>query len=120
MSYNHLKFDQNFIYVPKDLEDFVKKSNSSIFAEINSNFTAQQKIDLYSSMEFVDKLNFYLKKDRKINHIDLSGMQYDSLSFVKLSNTMSQMPTLSSVHLNDLGLKKNDVLAKDLLDIFGV
>ena len=47
-------------------------------------------------------------------------MQFDALSLVRLSHTLSQMRGLSSIHLSDLGLHKNDQLAHEILDIFGI
>ena len=55
-----------------------------------------------------------------LNHLDISGMNYDDRSLIMLCESLSCCPNLMAIHLNDTNLMehRNEGLLKEILFIF--
>ena len=55
----------------------------------------------YISEEFVENMIEYLAATEKLNHLDISGMNFDHHSLIELCSVISGMEYLLSIHLCD-------------------
>jgi len=55
-----------------------------------------------------------------LNHIDLSGMNFDSHSLIQVCEKMATCPNLMGIHLNDFHLldQRNEDLLREIVCIF--
>jgi len=64
----------------------------------------------------------FLSETNVLNHLDLSGMAFDSKSLILLAKNLSRSSSLLAVHLNDNGIvsSSDQELMMEILDIFGL
>jgi hypothetical protein len=55
-----------------------------------------------------------------LNHLDISGMNFDDSSLITLCESLSCCPNLMAIHMNDNNLmdSRNEELLKEILSIF--
>jgi hypothetical protein len=55
-----------------------------------------------------------------LNHLDISGMNFDEQSLITLCEVMFCCPSLMGIHMNDnhLNEQRNEELLKEILSIF--
>lgn len=57
--------------------------------------------------EFITNLcEYFQEPDNILNHIDISGMNFDRDSIFKICSALSQNENLLCIHLSDNGLRK--------------
>ena len=87
------------------------------------NFTPGTKACAYSK-QFVETMVKFFTLVTLLNHLDISGMNFDKESLFSLSNVICNCPNMMAVHMNDNGIirhgKGNDKLMLDILNIFGL
>ena len=83
-------------------------------------------------MAFVDLLCEYLEAHDLLNYLDISGMNYDRKSIIRICNHIARSKFLLSVHMNDNGIRfsgaeekvaldeRGALFVDQLKDIFGV
>jgi len=62
----------------------------------------------------------YLKVTDALNHIDLSGMNFQKEQLHELCEHLCGSPNLLAIHLNDNGLQHDDEFMGDILGYFGI
>ena len=65
-------------------------------------------------------MKIFLELTDLLNHLDISGMNFDDKSLIKLCEVMSCCPNLMVIHLSDNHLleHRNESLLKEVLSIF--
>ena len=66
-------------------------------------------------------LVFYNESDL-LNHLDLSGMNYDKENLIKICEGISCCPNLMGIHFNDNNIidKRNEDYFSEILSIFAI
>jgi hypothetical protein len=78
--------------------------------------------DIAHSKHFVSTMCQFFDLTDLLNHLDMSGMNFDNKSLIKLCEKMAVCPNLMAVHLNDYQLldPRNDDLLREIFCIFKV
>ena len=76
--------------------------------------------DVEHSKKFVKDLCLFLDLTDLLNHIDVSGMNFDTPSLIKVCEKMAVCPNLMAIHLNEYQLldSRNEDLLRELFSIF--
>ena len=96
------------------------KNKSRFLASVNQNFNAVQKAELASSSEFMAYFTAYLKGTGILNHLDISGMNFDRVNLRQIVRIAPQITPLMALHLSDLGILNNRDFAIEVLEAFNV
>ena len=85
------------------------------------NFTTNGP-DIAHSKNFVSNMSLFFDLTDLLNHLDMSGMNIDSKSLIKLCEKMAVCPNLMAVHLSDYQLldPRNDDLLREIFCIFKI
>ena len=86
----------------------------------NSLYFDETNRDLPNSEEFLENFTEFLENTRMLNHLDISGMNFGKEELKALCATLSQSDTLISVHLSDNGLRSDQEMMSEVLDMFGI
>lgn len=83
------------------------------------NFTTNPA-DIEHSKKFVKDMSIFLELTDLLNHLDMSGMNFDEKSLIRLCETMATCPNLMAIHLNDYQLldHRNHDLLREVFCIF--
>ena len=83
------------------------------------NFTGNPA-DIEHSKKFVKDMCLFLDLTDLLNHVDLSGMNFDSHNLIKVCEKMAVCPNLMAIHLNDYQLldSRNEDLLREIFSIF--
>jgi hypothetical protein len=65
-------------------------------------------------------LKAYINQTTTLNHLDLSGIDFNIKHIKDIAESISNSSVLLAVHLNDMDINNNKRLAKDLLEIFDI
>ena len=76
--------------------------------------------DYEMSLRFVKEMKTFFETTDLLNHLDISGMNFDDSSLITLCESLSCCPNLMAIHLNDNHLMehRNENLLKEILSIF--
>jgi hypothetical protein len=76
-------------------------------------------IEIDYSKKFVKDMCLFFELTDLLNHIDISGMQFDNHSLLHLCENMATCPNLMVIHLNDSQIidRRNEY---QLLEIFSI
>jgi hypothetical protein len=55
-----------------------------------------------------------------LNHLDISGMNFNTTGLLMLCETLAMCPSLMSIHLNDNNINENKQLHLEILQIFDI
>jgi len=62
----------------------------------------------------------YLDNTDILNHLDISGMNFDQENLIKIVTSLADISPLVAIHLSDLGISTNEDLTNQILEILGV
>jgi hypothetical protein len=79
-------------------------------------------IEIDYSKKFVKDMCLFFELTDLLNHIDISGMQFDNQSLLNLCENMATCPNLMVIHLNDSHLleKRYEEVLLEICSIFKV
>ena len=85
------------------------------------NFSGNPR-DAEYSKKFVKDMSVFFELTDLLNHLDMSGMNLDSSSLIKLCEQMATCPNLMAIHLNDYQLldNRNQDLFGEIFCIFKI
>ena len=83
------------------------------------NFTTNPP-DIEHSKKFVKDMCLFFDLTDLLNHVDMSGMNFDSHSLIQICEKMATCPNLMAIHLNDYHLldQRNEDLLREIFCIF--
>lgn len=77
--------------------------------------------ELQASLEFVDNICEYMKKNDILNHVDLSGMNFNNDQVLQVADTaLTFSESLLAIHLSDNGIRFDQELRDEILDMMGL
>ena len=62
----------------------------------------------------------YLDNTDILNHLDISGMNFDQENLIKIVASLADIGPLVGVHLSDLGISTDEPIRNQILEILGV
>ena len=83
------------------------------------NFTTNPP-DIEHSKKFVKDMCLFFDLTDLLNHLDMSGMNFDSNSLIRVCEKTATCPNLMAIHLNDYHLldPRNEELLREIFCIF--
>jgi Ran GTPase-activating protein (RanGAP) involved in mRNA processing and transport len=103
-------------HVLKENPFYIKKIDLSY----NTLNFQNSKADREYSFQFVRDMKSFFELTDLLNHLDISGMNFNDQSLIMLCESLSCCPNLMAIHLNDNNLmeQRNEELLKEILSIF--
>ena len=83
--------------VLKNAPHYIKKLDLSY----NTLNFVTKPAEIEHSKKFVKDLSLFFDLTDLLNHIDISGMNFDNVSLLHLCEKMATCPNLMAIHLND-------------------
>lgn len=95
--------------------------NSLIQAPLDENLTFMMEAELQDSIDFINNLCDFVKQDDLLHHLDLSGMNFSTEQLLQVAQTtLYNSENLLALHLSDNGIRFNQELRDELLDMMGL
>ena len=95
--------------------------NSLIQAPLDENLTFMMEAELQDSVDFINNLCDFVKQDDLLHHLDLSGMNFSTEQLLQVAQTtLYNSENLLALHLSDNGIRFNQELRDELLDMMGL
>jgi hypothetical protein len=106
------------------------KSNPNNIMNLNLSYNSitfkeAQMDQFFNSEDFFESFCEYLEKTQSLNHIDLSGLNFEREQLQVLCPLLNAVNTLVAIHLSDMDIKRNlddpdNDLMLEVLDHFGI
>jgi Ran GTPase-activating protein (RanGAP) involved in mRNA processing and transport len=94
------------------------KSNPYHIRSLNLSYNQLRNDE--ASDSFIELMSEYLKVTDILNHLDLSGMNFNGDQMREITEYICNSPNLLGVHLNDNGIARDKELMLEILDKFGL